>query len=326
LSNAVGRFYTQGFPADSKALSSGVLSSAEYLSQAKIVLAENLKAFEYQLDQYRDGCFYFYFSSIDQNCHMLWRCMDPSHPLYEPDAPPEVKNAVRWFYQQMDKVLAKALTKVDNDTLLIALSDHGFAPFTREFHITTWLANEGFTKVDGAYGDSGHDFFTNVDWRKTSAYAIGLNGIYLNLEGRERDGSLPPSQAGKIKREIAEKLVKVKDPKNGKPIFTKIYDAQEIYSGPYTELAPDLVVGYQRGYRISDRAAFGKFPAEIIGDRNDAWSADHCLDPQVVPGMLLMNQPCTHPNPGLWDLAPTLISGFGLSVPREMEGRSVISL
>ena len=251
--------------------------------------------------------------------------MDPTHPLYDPKASPEVKGAVKWFYQQMDAVLKKALTKVDGDTTLIALSDHGFAPFGREVNLSTWLAREGFTSVDGPLGNSGSDFFTNVDWRKTKAYTIGLNGIYINLEGREKDGSVKPHEVAAIKDEIAAKLTPLTDPKTGQRVITQVYDGSKLYSGPFTELAPDLVVGYQRGYRISDKAAFGKFPGEIVGDRTDKWSADHCLDPVVVPGMWLSNRQCIATKPGLWDMAPTIINAFGLPVPREMEGKPALA-
>jgi len=324
LSQAIGRFYTQGFPSDTKALSMDALSDDEYLGQAKIVFAESLKSFEYQFDRFQEGCFFFYFSSTDQNQHMLWRCMDPTHPLYNPNASPDVKGAVKWFYQQMDLVLKKALTKVDNDTTLIALSDHGFAPFSREVNLTTWLAREGFTSVDGPLGNSGPDFFRNVDWRKTKAYTIGLNGIYINLEGREKNGSVKAHDVAQIKADIIAKLTPLTDPKTGQRAITQVYDGSKLYSGPFTELAPDLVVGYQRGYRISDRSAFGKFPGEIFGDRTDKWSADHCLDPVVVPGMWLSNRQCAAVKPGLWDMAPTIIDAFGLPVPREMEGKPAL--
>ena len=325
LAEVVGRFYTQGFPADSKSLSSGVLSDEEYFSQAKIVIEENMRALAYQLDNFQEGCLFFYFSSIDQNCHMLWRCMEPSHPLYDPNASPELKNAVRWFFRRIDDALGMTLAKVDSNTTFIALSDHGFTTFERELHLTTWLAKEGFTRVDGEFGARSSDFFKGVNWQDTKAYTIGLNGIYLNLAGREKNGSLPPSQAQQVKEQIASKLKSLTDPKNGASVISEVYDGAKIYSGAYTEYAPDLVVGYRSGYRISDTAAFGKFPDAVIADRTDKWAADHCIDAAAVPGMLLTNRPCIHPAPGLWDMAPTILKSFGIDVPAEMEGKPVLA-
>ncbi len=324
LAQAVGRFYTQGFPADTKSLSNGLLSDDEYLMQAKIVLEENIKALEYQFNNFHEGLFFFYFSSTDQNQHMLSRLMDPTHPLYDPNASPQCKDAVKYFYRAMDEVLAKVLSKVDSSTLLIALSDHGFAPFVREFNLSTWLYEQGFTSVPHAEQMEEAETYACVDWSKTKAYALGINGLYLNLKDREKEGIVTAAESAAIKAEIKSKLCKVTDPLNGKPIITNVYEPKDIYSGPYLNEAPDLVVGYQRGYRISDESVLGKFPKEIVRDRTDKWSSDHCMDPAVVPGMLLSNQNCKIPNPGLWDMGPSILNSFGIETPKDMNGKAVL--
>lgn len=324
VAKAIGRFYTQGLPADLKALSEGVLEDHEYLQQSKIVLSESERALDHELGKFSEGLLFFYFSSPDQNEHMLLRAMDPTHPLYDPNAPAEVKNAVPFFYERMDDCLRRTLEKVDSSTLLMVMSDHGFAPFTREFQLSTWLVQQGFTSVSDPDQYHHSKFFDYVDWLETKAYALGINGIYLNIEGREKLGAVDPKDAQNIKQEIISKLEKVKDPKTGKNIVMKAYDAKEIYSGPYADLAPDILVGYHGGYRISDEATLGKFPKEVFKDRTDKWAADHCMDPRVVPGTLLTNWRCTAPSPGLWDLAPSILKAFGLPVPKEMTGTPVL--
>jgi predicted AlkP superfamily phosphohydrolase/phosphomutase len=134
-----------------------------------------------------------------------------------------------------------------------------------------------------------------------------------------------PDEADKIKQEIIAKLEEVRDPKTGEKFITHAYDPYKIYDGPYMGLAPDVVVGYKSGYRISDEAALGRFPQEIVGDRTDKWSADHCMDPAVVPGVLLTNRPVTHAKPGLWDLAPSILQAFGLKMPAEMDGKDIFA-
>lgn len=325
LTQAVGRFYTQGFPSDTKALSAGVLSDEEYLEQAKWVLEESLRIFNHQFKDFRDGFFFFYFSSTDQNSHMLYRTMDPTHPLYRPDAGPEVKNGLRYFYKRMDEVLAKVMEKVDSQTMLVVLSDHGFAPFTREFHTSSWLLENGFTRLTDSSRRAQGEFYRYVDWAGTKAYALGLNGIYINVKGREPNGTVPPEKVDKVRNEIVEKLSGVVDPLNGSPVITQVYYPEKIYSGPFVNMAPDLVVGFQRGYRISDEAVLGKFPQGIVGNRTDKWSADHCLDPAVVPGILLTNRSCSVPDPGIWDIAPSILNAFGLKPPPSMTGRAVLA-
>jgi predicted AlkP superfamily phosphohydrolase/phosphomutase len=323
LSDAVGRFYTQGFPADTKALSEGILSDDEFLAQAHLVLDESMRLFEYELSRFNEGVFFFYFSSIDQNCHMLMRAMDPSHPLYRPNASEAVKNAIRGFYQRMDIALGRALETIDSKTTLIALSDHGFAPFTREFNLNTWLHKEGYLRLtdDSKIGQG--EFFQYVDWTETKAYGLGINGLYINMAGRDKHGIVRAEDSAKIKAEIMAKLPSVRDPKNNKPVVTQAYDSQQIYSGPFVDLAPDLVVGYYGGYRSSDETVLGKIPKDLVGDRTDLWSADHCIDPIVVPGMLLSNKEWKSNAPALWDLAPSILGQFGLPAPKEMDGKSI---
>lgn len=324
VSSAIGSFYTQGLPADTKALSEGSLNSAEFWEQAKLVLHESMKAFDYELGRFNEGCLVFYFSSIDQCSHMLMRCMDPKHPLYEPNASAEVKGAINHLYTSMDKALGKALDKVDSNTTLMVLSDHGFTHFTREFHLNTWLFNNGFLKLTDPSKLSSVEFYNYVDWERTVAYGLGINGIYMNLKGREKNGSVDQSAVPAIKAQLMQRLPKVKDPRNGKQIINAVYDSSVIYSGPYVNSAPDLQVGYAGGYRVSDESILGKFPKDEIGDRKDPWASDHCMDPSVVPGTLLTNRPTTVQNPGIWDLAPTILSEFGITPPTSMTGSPLL--
>ncbi|NLF24648.1 MAG: hypothetical protein GX589_03205 [Deltaproteobacteria bacterium] len=326
LSQAVGRFSTLGFPEDTKALSHGVLSEDEFLEQSRFVLEERLAGYEYQLNNFKEGFFFYYFSSIDQNCHMLWKNMDENHPLYQPNASQETKNAMKYMYQRMDEVLKMALGKLDSRTTLMVMSDHGFAPFYREFNLSTWLVKNGFTALSDPSRMEDMTYFDVVDWSRTKAYAMGINGIYINMQGRDRFGSVHPQQASKVKREIISRLVQEKDPRNGKPVVVNAYDTHKIYSGPFLAVAPDIVLGYQSGYRISDESVLGKFPKELFSDRTDKWAADHCMDPSVVPGVLLSNKEVACPNPAIWDLAPTIINAFGLKVPKEMDGKPIFKV
>jgi len=324
LSQAIGRFHTKGFPEDTKALSHGIFSNEEFLSQSKQVLEERLKVLDYEFSRFHEGLFFFYFSSVDQNSHMMYRFLHPEHHLYEPDASQEAKEAMAYFYSRMDEVLRQILAKVDSRTVLMFMSDHGFAPFEREFHISTWLVENGYMVLTQPDRMHESEFYNFVDWSKTKAYAMGLNGIYINLEGRDKYGSVTPDKAQGIKQEIMARLANVRDPKNGKPVITQTYDSRQIYSGPYLSMSPDIVVGYHSGYRISDEAVLGKFPKGILGDREDKWSADHCMDPAVVPGVLVANRPIKVPEPALWDLAPTILKAFGIEVPKEMDGKPVL--
>ena len=324
LAEKYGAFYTQGFPEDTKALSNGVFSDEEYWEQAKFVLHERRNIFSHELNEFKEGVFFFYYSSIDQDSHMLLRMLDPSHPLYNPKASAEVKNAIRTLYKEMDEVLAETMKKVDSHTTLIILSDHGFAPFYREFHLSTWLVRNGYTALKDPNRKDPGDFYDNVDWDNTRAYALGLNGLYLNLQDREFNGIVDSFEAPKLIDEIGRKLEKFRDPKTGKKVIRKAYKAREAYTGEYVDLAPDLVLGYSPGYRISDVATLGKFPKEVVSDRKDKWSSDHCMDPHSVPGVFLTNKRIVADDPKLEDLAATIIRQFGVEPDPGMSDKKVI--
>lgn len=324
IAQAVGRFYTQGFPADQKAVAFGALSDEEYYHQANIVIDENFKVLDYQLSRFHEGFFFYYFSCIDQNCHMLWRLCDPSHPLFRPEASAELKTSVRRLYQRMDDALKLVLSKVDQTTTFFVISDHGFGTFEREFHLSTWLVEQGYTVLKDPGSKDPGDMYDRVDWSKTTAYALGINGIYVNLKDRESQGIVDPGDAQRIKEQIIARLPLVVDPQRKKPVVKTAYDSQKIYSGPYQLLAPDVLVGYHAGYRVSDEAVLGKFPAQIIGDRTNKWSADHCFDPGLVPGVLLSNKTeWSQAAPGIWDMAPSILASFGIKTPVEMDGRAI---
>jgi predicted AlkP superfamily phosphohydrolase/phosphomutase len=324
LAKQIGEFHTQGIAEDTKALTAGVLDDKEYLEQARTVLAEHRRAFDVEFPKFQQGLFFFYFSSLDLNAHMMWRLTDPSHPAYDAALAAQYGSSLEEFYEQIDQVLGEVMPKVDNDTTLLVLSDHGFAPYRRSFNLNTWLLNNGYVaRKAGTSGDSSEPF-TDVDWSRTRAYGLGLNGLYLNLRGREREGIVESgAQADALLREIRQKLLEVRDPKNRSQVITRIDLASEAYQGPYARSGPDALVGYNRGYRAGWKTILGAFPADVLEDNTNAWSGDHCMDFTKVPGVLLSNRKIDAQNPALTDIAPTILSEFGIAKTKDMMGQSV---
>ena len=324
LSDEAGEFYTQGIAEDTKALSDGVLDDKEYLEQARTVLAEHRRIFDAEFPKFTQGVFFFYFSSLDLNSHMLWRLTDPKHPEYDATLAAQNGSALEDFYQQMDQVLGEVLPKLDDHTTLLVLSDHGFGPYYRSFNLNTWLLNNGYIKMKADANPDSSEPLANVDWSHTRAYGLGLNGLYLNQRGREPNGIVEPGAAADIlEREIREKLLAVKDPKTGLPVITHVDLASEAYQGPYARSGPDMLVGYNRGYRAGWKTILGAFPPEELEDNTNAWSGDHCIDYRLVPGVLLSNRKIAAEAPALTDIAPTILAEFGIAKEKGMMGQSV---
>jgi len=107
-------------------------------------------------------------------------------------------------------------------------------------------------------------------------------------------------------------LLAVRDPKTGEQVISKVYRAEEVYTGPYVKDAPDLIVGYNKGYRASWETVLGKFPKELLRDNTEKWSGDHLIEAELVPGVLLSNKKIKSEKPVLYDLAPTILAEFGI--------------
>ncbi|MGE5191554.1 MAG: alkaline phosphatase family protein [Deltaproteobacteria bacterium] len=325
LVRELGYFYTQGMAEDTKALSAGVLSNGEYREQAGFVVNERMRFFEHELARFQRGFFFYYFSTLDLSSHVFWRTLDPRHPSYSAELAAEHGDFIASLYRQVDTAIGQALATVDQRTLLIVMSDHGFTSFRRQFNLNSWLMDAGYVRPKYSRDQSTGTLFADVDWTRTKAYGLGLNGLYLNVRGREVHGTVSPGdEAEKLGRELAERLTAVRDPETGEPVIAHVHRACDIYSGPYAADGPDLIVAYHANYRASWDTVLGGFPRKVFLDNTDAWSGDHCVDSAVVPGVLLCNRRIAADNPALEDLAPTILGVFGVPAPKEMTGRNLL--
>ena len=319
-----GPFSTKGLPADTKAMDHGVLDEAEFLAQDDLVLGEDMAIYEYELDQFETGLLYHYISNTDQRSHMFWRLMDPHHPVFDARLASEYGNAIEAIYIEMDRLLEKTWRKVDQRTILIVLSDHGFVPYYRSFHLNTWLKENGFLVLADKAGQGQGEFFEDVDWSRTKAYALGFNGLYINQTGREGRGVVPPLEAQMLIEDISRRLTQVTDSQNGTRAVFKVYKARECYSGPYSDQGPDIIVGYNRGYRGSWQTALGKVPKEMFDTNMKKWSGDHCMAPDILPGILLANRKLIAPDPCLYDVTATILASFGIPRTEGTRGKTLI--
>jgi predicted AlkP superfamily phosphohydrolase/phosphomutase len=190
-------------------------------------------------------------------------------------------------------------------------------------HINSWLHQNNYLVFREPLAKDGipQPYFANVDWTKTRAYALGLSGLYLNLRGREAQGIVEAKDAEALCGEIASGLRALRDEDGQSPV-TNVYPTASLYRGPYLDAAPDLIVGYGDGYRISWESAIVQVTHCVVEDNPKCWSGDHCIDPVLVPGVLFSNLRFQSANPGIEDLAPTILNLFGVPCPEWMDGRA----
>jgi len=328
--DGIGFFYTQGMPEEQEALKDGVFSDDEYIEQVALIQEDTDRMIEFALDRFEPGDTTFvYLSDIDLQCHMLWRHDDPKHfdaphhPAFDPATAPAHAHDIENFYRDVDKALGKIRKRLPADTLLIVMSDHGFQPYTRKLHLNAWLRDAGYLVLkDGK--KAGHILTGDVDWSKTRAYGVGFNGLYLNVAGREAEGIVPAANVDALLAEISGKLEALKDPKGGKTVVLEMFRSTEIYSGPRTAEAPDVVVGYNEGYGCSDESTLGGITEAVIEDNTSRWSGNHLMSPDVVPGVLLVNRKLRGEGHDLTDVTATVLSHYGIKPLPDMTGEPVL--
>ena len=321
LAAATGRFYTQGMPEDTKGLKTGVLTEAEFLAQARLAADENRRQYRYVLDRFSDGLLFYYFGNVDQVSHMMWRARDPNHPAYKAVTDSPNASVVDELYRGLDAIVTDTLATLGPDDLLVVMSDHGFTSWRRAFHLNSWLRDNGYLALIDPNRRDDPGFFGNVDWARTRAYAVGLNGLYVNVKGRERDGIVEPGAREALVQEITGKLLGAIDPATGSAAITRMYRREDVFHLAGNEdIAPDLVVGYAKGTRGSDESALGSLPQDVIVDNASAWSGDHCMDHLTVPGILLSSRALKRPASTIENLAAAVLAEFGIDgFPRRSE-------
>ena len=306
LAKLLGSFSTLGMAEDTWALNEHAIDQNAFLNQAALIQQEREAMFFSALEHTRHGVVACVFDTTDRVQHM---CFGQT-------------GVIENLYRDMDRVLGHALEYVDGGTAIFVLSDHGFCAFRRGVNLNSWLRREGYLALENDGAESG-EYFDGIDWGRTRAYTFGLGGLYLNVRGREAQGIVAPADAEALGREIAAKLTGLED--SGEVAIAHVYAAADIYKGPYLGAAPDLIVGYSAGYRASWDAAVGKVTPLVFEDNTKAWCGDHCVDPQLVPGVLFSNRKIAAEDPGIEDMAPTVLQLFGIQPPSWMEGKSVMS-
>jgi predicted AlkP superfamily phosphohydrolase/phosphomutase len=312
LARATGRYYTQGMPDDFKGLKTGLLTVDEFLAQSRQAFDESHRQFRYTLDHFDAGFLFYYFGDADQVSHMLWRTLDPQHPAYNAAEDAPRAHVIPDIYADFDAIVGEALQHLRPGDGIVVLSDHGFASWRRVFDLNAWLLANGYLvaadhsqRSDGVIGD--------MDLKASRAYGLGLNGLYLNLKGREKYGRVDPSERDALLADISDRLLHVIDPATGAPAVAHVYRGSQVYSSAgHEDITPDLVIGYAKGTRVSDDSALGNISSEILSNNTSPWSGDHCMDPPAVPGILLSNRKLTDQPATLQSLAATILQSMGI--------------
>ncbi len=332
LARDYGLYKTLGWQIDTWAISEGFADEQMFWDDMTFTVAQDRKMFDAFLtgdDELMVQCFEF----PDRVGHVFWRLMDPKHPAYNEALHAKWGDALLRAYQLMDAIVGDAMTAAEkNHASLIVLSDHGFASFRKSVNYNTWLVMNGYMSLKTGVQvkdrnvemlfDQGQ-FWENVDWSHTRAYAMGLGEMYINVKGREAQGIVNPGpEYDALKAELKARLVTMTDPETMERPVRRVLAREEVYRQFDPSMIPDLFVTNNDGYRVSWQTSLGGIPKQLIEPNKQVWSGDHCsVDPEIVKGIFFYNRKvATDRAPYIADIYPTVLGLLGVKAPYELDG------
>ena len=300
-----------------------------------------------------------YVNSItDWVAHKFWRHSDPQAPDFEPHTV-RGTTPLQYFYERTDDSLGTILQKAPDDALVIVISDHGTGPRSiKRFNTNAWLADTGFLKRAG--GHRGRTFASGalewakekapkkywlwqhspklvrrgagalrsyggaIEWTASRAYTVKLDhhveGVNVNLAGREAHGCVPGSDYESVRDQILQAAHAATDPVSGASVFEGAYRREDLYNGPSADFAPDVVFILNRDYEFgiaAEQQVFTETSPSRLG-RSSATHRPEGILTMAGPGV---RQGLEIDGASLIDIPATIMWALGLEVPREMDGR-----
>ena len=332
LFDKLGYYRTLGWAEATWPLNEGRMNEDQFMEDAYRAFDDRAQVILDRIDSRKWDLLVGVIETTDRVQHMMWRLRDRTHPMYDAAMADKHGDAIERIYRRADTFVAEVLEHLEPGTQLMIVSDHGFHSWRKAVNLNTWLVQQGYMVVQGQQpGEKkledlfgGGEFWENVDWSRTRAYAMGLGQIYFNLRGRESKGIVSPgAEAKQLADELSAKLLTMTDPTDGSRIIRAVYHRDNVYSGEFIGNAAELQVGMEDGYRVSWQTTLGGSPQGIVYDNMKKWSGDHGgYDFATTAGVLITNRTVSAPSPAIIDIAPTVLKYFGLAVPSYIDGKA----
>lgn len=258
---------------------------------------------------------------VDRIHHAFWKPMDPRHPQYEPDS--EFANAIHDYYVHVDQRVGELLARCDEETVVLVVSDHGAQPLMGGICVNEWLIATGYLTLKETPTEPLPLDEVEVDWNQTKAWGAGgyYGRIFLNVKGREPQGTISMAEYEKTRDELAEKFGQLTTP-TGELLPVKVFKPQQIYQ-KVRGVAPDLIVYFDDlAWRSVGSVGLNTFyTVENDTGPDDANHAPFGLmifhDPKAPKGGQVLE------GAQLYDILPTVLKRYGLSLPDGLRGKAL---
>jgi predicted AlkP superfamily phosphohydrolase/phosphomutase len=331
LYKEIGNYRTLGWAEATWPLNEGRMDEKTFMDDLMVAFDDRARVILHRIDAKDWDLMVGVIESTDRVQHMMWRLIDPQHPLYDAALAATFGDSIERVYRHADDFVGEVVRRVGPGVPVMIVSDHGFHSWRKAVNLDTWLVQNGYMTLKGQQaGDKkladlfgGGTFWENVDWSRTRAYAMGIGQIYFNLRGRESQGIVSPgAEASALADELSKKLLTLTDPDDGTPIVRAVYKRDDVYSGPFLGNAAELQVGMNDGYRVSWQTTLGGSPPGIVYKNDRKWSADHGgYDYAITSGIIVSTRPLLDNAPRIIDVAPTVLKYFGLTIPKDIDGK-----
>ncbi len=336
LVEKVGLYRTIGWAESAdKALNEGRVDEATFLYDSERAFEDRERLIFKELERSDWDLFVAAIETTDRISHMMFRLIDPKHPMYDADLAAKYGDSIEKIYRRADDLVGKLRAKLPPGVTFMVMSDHGFHSFRRGVNLNTWLVKNGYMKFEGQSQMKGLEdlfgrgkFWEGVDWSQTKAYAVGLGQIYFNLRGRESQGIVSAGEEYRqLQDEIRDKLLPLTDPDDGVRVFRDVYKRDDIYKGEYLQFAPDLQVGFNDGFRVGWQDTLGGVSrtGAVVENNNRKWSGDHCATAtEISGGVFFSNRKINTTEPHIMDLSATILKLLGSPLPADADGKPLM--
>ncbi|MFQ5427440.1 MAG: alkaline phosphatase family protein [Thermodesulfobacteriota bacterium] len=339
----------------------GKKMSAYRVEHVEHVVNNRTDACTYLMNSREWDLFVVVYGSTDHVQHMFWRQMEEKAQGIVNEETEMFGNIIHDTYIMADKAVGTLLENCGEDTIVMIMSDHGGGRLKRVVNLNNWLEKNGYLVykkkplkkyfVDGGKTvakkylprtqrdwiksrfpgiknrTESMSYFAEIDWLQTKAYSWGMYGnISLNLKGRERDGLVSPEAYGEVCNEIKARLLKLEDPQSASMIVEKVHMKEDIFTGNYTDRAPDILVQW-KDYAYYTQGNLKRGDGDVFADKLYIDSSDfEHSGTHRLNGILLANGPgvirrgATIEHATLADITPTILYAMGLPIPEEMDG------
>jgi predicted AlkP superfamily phosphohydrolase/phosphomutase len=256
--------------------------------------------------------------TIDNVQHLFWHCQDPEHPAYSAALAARYGDEIERAYRWLDGQLGRLLEEATEDTVVMVVSDHGGVPIYRLVYLNAWLQSHGYLTPREVTAEG---VAARLNWDRTRAAVFGTGAIWLNVQGREPRGIVPPGAPYEaLRREIAQALSDWRDPETGQTVVKQVLHGESVFGVDTHVEGPDLIVALRPGYGLGRGEGLGRVlsDAPLIVPNLTSWSGGHegPYLPSDVPGVYVLagaGKVATRwDDPGLEDIAPAVLELLGL--------------